>query len=899
MERLKLVLILCFVFTAYLSGTCQGAKITVGPHAGYNFNSIQAAIDIANSGDEIEVAPGTYFEKVNLLGKQVRLYSSHGPQVTIIDGSEPVILLNDDFSDGNYDGWRIVDQGNANGPSDWKVLSGRFVQESNIHNSPLTDPKMLGTFAVWDDTQAMSWDNYALTFTMMSADDDAMGVMFRYQDENNYYRLCWLRENHNQGVGRLQLSRMQNGVFTVLAHSNGAYEINMTYNIKIVVSGAYLQALINDYPILSAIDSTFSGGSAALFCWGNEGTYFDNIVVKKLAYTVQCVSGEGADTVIDGFTITGGSSDGYDIDKIGGGMYNKQSSPTVSNCIFAANTAYDGGGMYNLNSSPAVNGCIFKNNSSGAAGGGMYNYQSSPKVSRCSFNSNKATTTGGGMYSRHYSSPVITDSMFTGNSAPGGGGAMVNSVATPAKMVNCIFQGNTTVDKGGAIYNYYYSQPTISNCTFSQNTAADGGAIFNLENCNSTVSNSIFWANSSGQIYNVNSSPNVIYSNVQGGYTGTGNINADPLFVDAAGGNLWLSFGSPCIDAGNNSSVTAGTTTDLNGWPRFIDDMCKMDSGNGTAPVVDMGAYEFLPADITGSGRVSFDDLSIIAANWALSSGDLAGADLNCDGMVALADMAILASYWQAGFDVPEPLTQPILVWVDIADSGFNGKMSKYEISNTEFSQYLNAALASGDIVLEGNYIKGNSGLYSGQNYYRLDGPGLTEAGAVNGGRSRINYSDGRFRVESGFGSHPVTYVSWYGATAFASYYGWRLPTQPEWQAVADYNDGRVYATGNALYDNERFLANYRANGYDGTAPNDLLYHPWVEHGTSEVGYFGTFGHGLADMAGNITEWTSSVFDVKFAHLGDCWYGYGYKISTIGLSYPYVMSQVIGFRVCR
>lgn len=130
------------------------------------------------------------------------------------------------------------------------------MQKSNIHGIPLSDPKMLGTFALWNDAAAMAWTDYAMTLTMRSTDDDAMGVMFRYQDEHNYYRFAWLNQNHNQGVGRRQLSRMQNGELTVLAHNDVPYTVNQSYAVKIVTPGANLQVLVNGLSVLTAADST-------------------------------------------------------------------------------------------------------------------------------------------------------------------------------------------------------------------------------------------------------------------------------------------------------------------------------------------------------------------------------------------------------------------------------------------------------------------------------------------------------------------------------------------------------------------------------------------------------------------------------------------------------------------
>lgn len=139
----------------------------------------------------------------------------------------------------------------------------------------------------------------------------------------------------------------------------------------------------------------------------------------------------------------------------------------------------------------------------------------------------------------------------------------------------------------GAIANVG-SSPTVTNCTFSGNSVTNyGGAIGNFYGSNPTLHNSILWGNTAhtgSQIYDENSTTTITHSCIQGGYAGDGNISSDPLLNandPSSDDYLTLRAGSPCINAGDNSAVPSGITTDLAGNPRI--------SGS----TVDMGAYEY------------------------------------------------------------------------------------------------------------------------------------------------------------------------------------------------------------------------------------------------------------------------------------------------------------------
>ncbi|MDT8303290.1 MAG: FG-GAP-like repeat-containing protein, partial [Sedimentisphaerales bacterium] len=187
------------------------------------------------------------------------------------------IFLSDDFSDGNYDGWTLVDQGTLAGPMAWSAASGVMVQSSNVHSTISIDPiAKLGTYAYWQT--GIGWTDYTATVTIKSTDNDAIGIMFRYQDENNYYRFIWDKERNSR-----QVVKCEDGVFSVLAEDFVPYVTGKNYQVKIAVQGSLLQVSIDGSPVFSVNDSTFSSGSIALYSWGNSSSYFDDILVEGLS----------------------------------------------------------------------------------------------------------------------------------------------------------------------------------------------------------------------------------------------------------------------------------------------------------------------------------------------------------------------------------------------------------------------------------------------------------------------------------------------------------------------------------------------------------------------------------------------------------------------------------------
>ena len=135
---------------------------------------------------------------------------------------------------------------------------------------------------------------------------------------------------------------------------------------------------------------------------------------------LQCVSGEGPETVFENLWLTGGSAVAQTAPEYrGGGMYNEGSSPTLRFCWFVNNaSSNDGGGMANyLSSSPTLETCVFIDNTARFGGGLANSNESSPLLSDCTVENNEAIISGGGLYSEVASTPELIDSVVCGNLA--------------------------------------------------------------------------------------------------------------------------------------------------------------------------------------------------------------------------------------------------------------------------------------------------------------------------------------------------------------------------------------------------------------------------------------------------------------------------------------------------
>lgn len=414
---------------------------------------------------------------------------------------------------------------------------------------------------------------------------------------------------------------------------------------------------------------------------------------------VICNSGEGAGTVIDGFTITNGNA------TIGGGMYNYYSSPTVSNCTFSGNTTgngadgtdgkdyysgsgihgtngyagRDGGGMYNNNSSPVISDCIFIGNSTGnggkggdggydnensgdggqggtgGRGGGMCNFNSSPTVINCIFTDNNTGTGGNGGHGEKgppFASGTSGDGGYGGN---GGSGSGVYNDNSTCIIINCTFTGNNTGvsgngGNGGGDYDQSVSDPGNGG---NGGYGGNGAGMYNKAG-SVVIINGIFNSNSTGN-GGLGGTGGIAYnqrgSNGSNGSSGVGggvcNDNSTLSVTNCTlssniafrGGGMYNYYSSPtvnnCIIWGNLASYYNEIFNYSSSYPVISNsDIAGGYPGEGNISADPLFVDADGADDIVGSAD---DDLRLLADSLCIDVGDnsslpLDTADLNNDG---------------------------------------------------------------------------------------------------------------------------------------------------------------------------------------------------------------------------------------------------------------------------
>ena len=574
-----------------------------------DYPTIQSCIDAAVSGqDECVVVPGTYNELINFLGKAITLRSSHGPQVTTIDGTglngSVITCVTGEVRDTVLDGLTITaGTGTYLSMFNGYVGGGMYIAGSS--------PSVIGC--------VFSANKAKLGAGIYSA-DGSMAVSDSTFSEN--------------------VAFSGGGIF----HNGGSPTVsNCNFTANVADHGG---GVVNSETYATLADCTFSGNTA-VFGGGMYSNWGSPTVTRCIFVGNRGDHGGGmfnspGDPIVTDCEFKRNTA------MYGGGMRNDYVGyPTVSACKFSENKAtHEGGGMYNFSINSA---------------------HSNLQVRYCIFNGNSAQY-GGGIFD-YFDNLTVMNSNFSGNTAISGGG--IHNQNSNLEIINCTFSENggesEKLETAGAVFARDHSQTVISNCVFwadrPNEIYHDLTSTLTIGSTNIQGGLPVSARDDGG---NNALDPQLVHAPSDGG-DGWGD---DPFTQDIDEslnneyGDSRLQAGSPCINAGDPDFVPEVGETDLDGHARILCgqvDMGAYEFGIGdydcdqSVDLVDFGAWEACetgryvslssarsgagiggPSTTTGSASLHAWQPSAAPAG----AGSCESFDFDGDGDVDLRDLA-------------------------------------------------------------------------------------------------------------------------------------------------------------------------------------------------------------------------------------------------------------------
>jgi hypothetical protein len=483
------------------------------------YATIQSAINACSDRDTVLVAEGTYFENIKYRGKKIVVGSQF-----LLDGDTAHIART------------IINGGMPTHPDSGSVVTFSGGEDSTSALVGFTITGGIGTLlnergivirggaGILSTSSALIRRNRIIENTLITTDPNIIGF----------------------GAGIFHLSSSSSPGLAIIAD-------NLVANNSVM-----------------SVQQPAGGGITA---WFAPARIVGNIISNNSLQSTNAaaiapgvgIAYAGGPSIIRGNRIIANraSSPASDQNNFGGGIFVQQSPVVIEENTVANNSLTSSGTLSSLGGGI----CIFRNADT-----------ASTVLRRNIINGNSTTggsaSRGGGVYVLGTTTNVENNLIIKNRSTRGGGIAVIATVSTAAS--------GSEEEQGFGVARFgirspaqhvasLLPSPQFINNTIAYNFASDGGGGFYASTANPIIMNSILWGDTAtSEIFPVSSSVDVVYSNVQNGWTGEGNIDANPLFTDTLGR---ISSISPCNNAGVDSiqiltTLYRSPRTDLFGNPR-------------------------------------------------------------------------------------------------------------------------------------------------------------------------------------------------------------------------------------------------------------------------------------------------------------------------------------------
>lgn len=623
-----------------------------------SYATIQGAINSATAGDLVSVAPGTYLENIDFLGKAITIQSTDGAEFTVIDGqmiASVVSFVNGEGSDSVLDGFKLTNGFSDYGGGVYCDLASPTISNNLISNNSAyhdgggvygydTNAQLLsntlrsnlaangggvfvgGTSAPTLDGNTITGNDADIYFGFgggICCDCDSGSLM------NNT-----ITGNDAAGGGGIYTS----GTLTDITGNE------ISWNAGIAGGGIYCAYQAAPTISTNTFEENTANEGGGIFCYYSTATIDDNTIINNVVtFGGGGISCYDLPPTITNNTVMGNSA------AWGGGIDCNSCSPTFADNMVKENTAVEeGGGIYcNGTASPTVEGNTVIDNSvvnANGYGGGICCVGESATVTGNTVQGNNAGI-GGGVYIYANDTATLMNNTIKSNNSDQGAGAYVygptgmikgnaidDNTATAEggglyidcetlDVINNTLDGNASVS-GGGIYCYDATANVINNI-LADNSATSGAGL-HLVSCNSTLINNTFGGNAASETGGGLSCTQTfadVYNTIAWGNTAT---DGPQIWLGSEEEPSTLTIDYSVIEGGENNVEVVGDSDLEWGENMSVDDPLFVDADDHDyhitydSPCRDAGQdyindEEF---DFEGDPREAFSDIDIGADEY-------------------------------------------------------------------------------------------------------------------------------------------------------------------------------------------------------------------------------------------------------------------------------------------